>query len=289
MTSAFIAIDWGTTNRRAYLIADGAVADSLRDDRGILSMNPDGYAAEITWLRSRWGDCLVLIAGMAGSNRGWAEVPYVECPARLGDLAQAVQWIELPRTGIVPGLCQRLGGPDVMCGEEVQIFGAIAAGLAPGDALLCQPGTHSKWVRVCDGAITQFATAMTGELFSLLRQHSLLSAQMQGIVTPGQAFADGLSDAASIGLSTALFRTRSAGLLNMRADRDAAAYASGLLIGAEVAAQIGADASPVHLIADTEFGDLYERAIAQFGGVPIRISSQVAFVAGIIALNDRLP
>jgi 2-dehydro-3-deoxygalactonokinase len=288
MTSAIIGIDWGSTNRRAFLIEGGVATKTRSDDRGALALNGDDYANEIAALRACWGNVPVLLAGMVGSNRGWVEAPYVECPARLETIARNILWIEPGSIGIVPGVCRRDCGPDVMRGEETQFFGARAVAGIPDGALLCQPGTHCKWARMADGAIGTFTTAMTGELFALLRSHSLLAAQLQGEVRPGTVFAEGVADATAMGLAAALFRVRSASLLGTRDDRDAAAYASGVLIGADVAAQLDSADRPVHVIADGALGDLYAQAIVQLGGVALRIDSGEAFVAGIAALTDHI-
>ncbi|MDE2621148.1 MAG: 2-dehydro-3-deoxygalactonokinase, partial [Sphingomonadales bacterium] len=105
MTGSLIAVDWGTTNRRAYLLdADGRVLDTVRDDHGVKTMPHADYPAALAALRGRYGDLPVLLAGMVGSTRGWHEVPYLPCPAGLAELAAALHWIEPGRTAIVPGL-----------------------------------------------------------------------------------------------------------------------------------------------------------------------------------------
>jgi 2-dehydro-3-deoxygalactonokinase len=288
MSSAIIGIDWGSTNRRAFLIEGVTAGKTLCDDRGALGMSPGDYANEIAALRACWGNVPVLLAGMAGSNRGWAEASYVECPARLEAIAREILWIKPGSIGIVPGVCLRIGGPDVMRGEEIQFFGAMASGGIPDGALLCQPGTHCKWARMSGGAITAFTTAMTGELFALLRGHSLLAPQLQSAAAPGAAFAEGVADAGRLSLAAALFRVRSASLLGMRDDRDGAAYASGVLIGADVAAQLGAAGGPVYVIADGVLGELYAQAIVQLGGIAHNSESGDAFVAGIAALTEHI-
>lgn len=288
MTSAIIGIDWGTTNRRAFLIEGAAATKTRCDGRGALAMERGDYANEIAALRACWGNVPALLAGMAGSNRGWAEAPYVECTAQLETIARNILWIEPASIGIIPGVCRRADGPDVMRGEEIQFFGAMTVGGIPDGALLCQPGTHCKWARLADGAISTFTTAMTGELFALLRNHSLLAAQLQGEVAPGAAFCEGVADATRLGLATALFRVRSGSLLGTRDDRDAAAYASGVLIGADVVAQFDPADGPVHLIADGVLGELYAQAIGQLGGVALKIDSQASFVAGIAALMEHI-
>ena len=177
MTGTCIVIDWGTTNRRAWVLDDrGAALREWRDDRGVLAMAGD-WAGSLAELRHRLGDLPAIAAGMVGSSRGWVEAPYVELPAGPADLAANLVDVPGQRLHIVPGLCRRHPA-DVMRGEEVQVLGAVALGACPPDALLCQPGTHNKWVEVAGGRITAFSTAMTGELFALLRDHSILSGML---------------------------------------------------------------------------------------------------------------
>lgn len=277
---AFIAIDWGSTNRRAYLVDQaGMVLRAEREGKGLLSVPDDGFAAEVAAIRSRLGDLPVVLAGMVGSARGWANVPYVRTPAGIDDLAAHLYWVEAGRTAIVPGLADPAG--DVMRGEEVQFLGAVAAGLAPPDGLLCQPGTHCKWARMADGKIASFSTAMTGELFGLLRDHSLLADFLSGDVHDGEAFRAGAAAGLHGSLSTLLFRIRAAALLGSRSVEDSAAYASGVLIGHDVG---GAQLEPganVQVIADAHLGTLYAAALAIAGANTTRLDSHDAFVAGI--------
>ena len=170
----FIAVDWGTTNRRAYRIRAGAVIGSVQDALGVTAVPAGGFEQEVARLREALGDAPMLLAGMVGSNRGWVDAGYVPTPATLEQLSAAMV---APTGGvrIIPGVRHVAEGRgDVMRGEEVQLLGAISAGLAPPDALLCQPGTHCKWAWMRDGAIARFVTAMTGEMFALLRNHALI-------------------------------------------------------------------------------------------------------------------
>jgi len=187
-SGTFLAIDWGTTNRRVFLVEGGQVVRTERDDRGVTSVSD--FAAEAAGIRERFGDRPMLMAGMVGSNIGWQAAPYVPAPAGIEDLAANLLRIG-DRTAIVPGVSVT-GPADVMRGEEVQLLGAVAAGLVPGDALLAQPGTHCKWALMEGGRIAGFTTAMTGELFALLRKYGLLSSQLTDEVTLGQAFLDGV-------------------------------------------------------------------------------------------------
>jgi len=281
--AAYLAIDWGTTNRRVHLMAaDGTVLASERDDRGVKAIAPGGFPAALDAVRARFGPLPAIAAGMVGSTIGWLEAPYVDAPAGVGDLAAALVAVPGADLRIVPGVARRAAdGFDVMRGEEVQAIGACAAGLAPADALLCQPGTHNKWIRIAGGAIVDFATAMTGELFALLRDHSVLAGMLDHPVADGDAFRQGVDDARrDPALLTRLFRVRAGVLLGGRSREDAAAYASGLLIGADVASHAPRGAT-VHLLADPALGALYASAIARCGGDAVRVDSHVAFAAGI--------
>ncbi len=282
----FIAVDWGTTNRRAYRIRAGAVIDSVQDALGVTAVPAGGFEQEVARLREALGDAPMLLAGMVGSNRGWVDAGYVPTPATLEQLSAAMV---APMDGvrIIPGVRHVAEGRgDVMRGEEVQLLGAISAGLAPPDALLCQPGTHCKWALMRDGAIARFVTAMTGEMFALLRNHALIGQEMTGEVMPGDAFAEGVRDGARGDLLASLFGVRPASLLGLRAQADAAAYVSGLLIGADCAAHAGKDI--VHLLADPALGALYACAIEQLGGRAVRIDSHAAFIAGATRLWENL-
>lgn len=287
MSERIIAVDWGTTNRRIFVIADGIMVSREQDERGAARVSD--FAREIADIRARLGDLPVMLAGMVGSNIGWHATPYVAAPAGIADLAAAIVRRDA-RTFIVPGVSLRAGARcDVMRGEEVQLLGAAAAGMVPRDALLCQPGTHCKWAELTDGRIVSFTTAMTGELFALLRTHGLLAPQLCGPVEDGDAFRDGVRAGARGDLAASLFGIRAAGLLGARDDRDAPAYASGLLIGADVAARLAErPGGTVHLLADPVLGALYTSAITLLGGNAIRHDSEAAFVAGIGSIWEQL-
>ena len=288
--AAYFAIDWGTTNRRLYAVAnDGTVIHRAQDDRGVLAVAARGYPAEIAAIRAAHGELPILAAGMVGSTRGWHDVPYVSAPADLPALAAGAVDAGQGVT-IIPGVSRRDDRrADVMRGEEVQVFGAVVAGLAPGDALFCQPGTHDKWIVAEAGAITDFTTAMTGELFALLKAHGILAGMLDGPVADGSAFRDGLARGGAGDLPAALFEVRASVLLGVRAAADAASFASGILIGADVAARRNLAGRDVHLLGSGSLADLYAVAIAEAGARPVTIDSEAAFVAGIHALREQLP
>ncbi len=284
----FVAVDWGTTNRRAYVLNAGTVVRSDRDERGILAFAEGGFAAEVAALRARYDGLPLVLAGMVGSNRGWIDAGYVAAPAGLDALAAAVV---RPADGvaIVPGVSRAVGDRgDVMRGEEVQLLGAVAAGLAPPDGLLCQPGTHCKWARMEGGRIADFTTAMTGEMFALLRDHALIGLTMTEPPADDPAFADGVAEAARGDLLGALFGVRPAGLLGLRPAAEAASFVSGVLIGSDVRAHVTRE-DEVYLLADGPIGALYTRAITAAGRTAHMVDSHAAFVAGITRIQERLP
>ena len=289
-SGAIIAVDWGTTNRRACRIeADGSVFDSLRDGSGVLAMAAGDYVPSIAALRDRFCTLPVIAAGMVGSTRGWREAAYVPAPADFAALAAAALRIEDADVTIVPGVSWSDGArADVMRGEEVQVLGAIAAGLAPADALFCQPGTHNKWIATRDARITDVTTVMTGELFALLKAHGILAGMLDGPVADGAPFREGIARGAGArDLGAALFEVRAAVLLNRRAPDDAAAYASGILIGSDVGARDVAG-NAVRLLADGPLAALCTVAIETLGGRVEPVDATAAFVAGIHHLRGHL-
>lgn len=285
---AFIAVDWGTTNRRAFLVEGGAVVREERDGLGILSVAPGGFPAAAAALRARMGGAPMLMAGMVGSNRGWVDAGYVRCPATVEALAAGVARVG-DGVAIAPGVSVVEGTRgDVMRGEEMQLLGAAASGLAPADALLCHPGTHCKWARMEGGAIAGFSTAMTGEMFALLKAHALIGAAMTEPVADGPAFREGVARSAENDLLTALFGVRPVSILGLRPDAEAAAYVSGLLIGSDCRAGLAGGADRVHLLGGTALGALYRASIEEIGAAVTVIDDRAAFLAGITQLWELI-
>ncbi len=278
--TAMIGLDWGTSSLRSWrLAATGRVLERRRADLGILAIGPGVFEDALTdflgdWLRAEPGVPL-LASGMITSRQGWVETPYLPCPATLEALAAALVERRL-RSGhrilFVCGLSTRGpdGVPDVMRGEETQIVGALAGGEAA--RLLILPGTHSKWVRCADGRIEDFATMMTGELYALLRRHSILGRLMRDGAEDGEAFARGVArgaaeDPASGGLLHRLFGVRSLGLFEEVPPRGLASYLSGLLIGSELregALMFGAAEVP-GLVGEADLVERYRAACTGLG------------------------
>lgn len=285
LAGALIAVDWGTTRRRCYLLSpEGAVLDAKRDDRGVQSLDRGDYAAEFAALRDRFGVTGIVCAGMVGSTLGAQAVPYVDAPADLAALAAGAMEIE-SGVLVVPGVALRQGGrADVMRGEEVMALGAVAAGLVPETALLATPGTHNKWISLAAGMLADFRTTITGEMFALLRRQGTLAEMLRGPVSDGIAFRSGVERARAGDLLAALFEIRAGVLTGALGAADAPSRASGLLIGADIAASPGVVDRDVHVLAAEPLGALYASAIRHSGGRPIAVDAQVAFVAGAHAI-----
>jgi 2-dehydro-3-deoxygalactonokinase len=287
----FIAVDWGTTNRRAYRIdASGACRDEFEDADGVLSVPNGDFPAAIAEIRRRLGDLPLLLAGMIGSNRGWLEAPYVACPAGIGDLAAALRWAG-EREAIVPGVSYiGEGRADVMRGEEVQLLGAVSAGQVPAKALVCHPGTHNKWVKAEDGRIASFRTVMTVELFNLLKHHSILADLLQADAEPDEAFGRGVSHALDHDdLTSELFAVRARVLLDQAPREEASSYTSGLLVGADVRIGLASPSgAPIHVMGRPELTRLYAAAIREAGSEANELDGEQSFLSGIGAIAARI-
>ncbi|MEO6092910.1 MAG: 2-dehydro-3-deoxygalactonokinase [Novosphingobium sp.] len=289
-SDGFVAIDWGTTNRRAYLLdAAGVVVAEMEDDLGVTSVPAGGFERAVATIAERFGDKPMLLAGMIGSNRGWREAPYVRCPAGPAQLARQLLWIEEGRIAIVPGLSIVSGRhADVMRGEEVQVFGLSRLGRGGGDATICHPGTHTKWVKLQAGQVVDFRTVMTGELFSLLCEHSILAPTLQGTVDPGEPFLAGV-DATWSGeaLTAELFAIRARVLLSLMDAQDAASYASGLLIGCDLRAGLAAgEGKEIFIVGRPSLNRLYAAALERCGFTAREVDGAEAFVAGMQHIKE---
>ena len=288
-----VAIDWGTTNRRLYLIdAAGNCLLEEEDHSGVARLGRAAIAGSIAQLRARFPGHDMLMAGMIGSSIGWREAPYVTCPADLDLLAKGVVTTDDPLISIVPGVRSAPEDTsDVMRGEEVQLIGAVAAGLAPANGVVCHPGTHTKWVLMKNGAIHAFRTVMTGELFALLRAHSIVSDALSGTVAIGPAFEAGLRDGlTSPCLGADLFGIRARVLLGKLDHADAASWASGLLIGSDIAfgLTLFAATGPIAILGDPHLTKFYAKGFRLDGRSHVQLSGSKAFISGMNSIRGHL-
>ena len=301
MTSPAVlaAVDWGTSNLRVWLLdAAGEVIGERKSGEGMSSAGAKGFANVLEEHLAALGapdDLPAIVCGMAGARQGWVEAGYLDVPARIADFARAATAAPGARrtVHILPGLAQRGAHPDVMRGEETQIAGADLGG---GTHFVCMPGTHSKWVRVEDGMVAGFRTAMTGELFHLLAsqsilRHSLGEAPEAGAPT-APAFGTALKEmlAHPERLTSALFAIRAGGLLGHVAAEDAAARLSGLLIGAEIAGAMSAlpGMQVVSLVASGGMAKRYAAALAAADLLVDLVDADSAVRKGLFEAGRRL-
>ncbi|MFC6669518.1 2-dehydro-3-deoxygalactonokinase [Marinobacterium aestuariivivens] len=298
MTNPLILVDWGSSNFRAFLIdgESGQCLDRRASERGLKSLRSDQFAeycaAELTdW---RQADALpVYMAGMVGSARGWMETPQLDLPLDSAGLAAGVRAVpDFDNGWILPG-ARVLGEHevDVMRGEEVQALGALAiAGL--GDAMLCLPGTHSKWVRAGGGRLLDFTTLMTGELYQAVRFHTLIGepARDESTFEP-EAFALGLDRVHESpgGVLHALFEGRSRMLQAGLAAPAVASYLSGVLIGEEIRCMRQAHPAleALLLVGAERLRAPYSQALHYAGLEPRWIDSDRASLAGMLEVARR--
>ena len=290
---SLIAIDWGTSSLRAARIAaDGAVLEQRASDRGILAVPAGGFPAVLAQTCGDWladPTALCLVSGMAGSRQGWREAPYLPCPAGFTELGDGLLWIEEGRIALVPGLsCERDGVPDVIRGEEVQVFGAMDL-LQQHEGVFVLPGTHSKWVRVRAGRVQSFATFMTGEVYALLRQHSILARTMppqEGLLDE-DAFLRGVHQAQAAGsLLQGAFSARTLALFDRLPAAALPSYLSGLVIGEELRMRDAAVDSAV-LVGSPLLTQRYELGLRALGCAARSIGAEATW-RGLWALARTL-
>ena len=290
----WIAVDWGTSNMRAWAMsASGTVLAEARSDKGMGELARNAFEPELIRTVGDWlqGSTTVVACGMVGSRQGWGEAPYasVPCPALPTGFARAA--VEHPdlQVHVIPGIKQA-SPADVMRGEETQIAGFLARN-KNWDGVICLPGTHTKWVHVSADEVVSFQTFMTGELFATISEHTVLR---HSIATEGwddDAFIGAVEDAMARPerLATRLFALRAEGLLNDLSDTVARARLSGLLIGAELAA-----AKPywlgqqIAVVGAGGLSKLYVDALAAQHAPATQAKGDAITIAGLTAAYARL-
>jgi 2-dehydro-3-deoxygalactonokinase len=288
----FIVADWGTTRFRGYLLENETVLDQVSSNEGVSALQKGQHRDVFLkhcghWLKAE-PDAPVLLVGMVGSREGWAEAPYATCPAGPAEIAKALVPVDLEngRKGyIIPGLfCEPApGAADVMRGEETLVLGT---GIENG--LICAAGTHPKWIEMKDGRIARFATYMTGEMYALLREHSMIGRPATTPEDPkgfdlGLDAAERNSGNGRVGLLHLLFSARASVVSGKMNSNLLAPYLSGLLTGDEIngaLAQFGRPSS-VTILAEQGRADLYLHALKRHGIEAEFKEPQQALIAGL--------
>jgi 2-dehydro-3-deoxygalactonokinase len=304
--ASFIAADWGTSHLRLFLCDAGGFALESRSGPGAADVG-GGFADVFDSLTAAWerehGLLPAVLCGMVGSSIGWIQAPYVACPAIPEQIIEACAALRGGRIRIVPGLsCRnRFDAPDFLRGEETQILGALtlAPTLRQGTRLLCHPGTHTKWVLLQEGKVLEFLTAPTGELFALLRDHSVLVRPLNaaGAAIDAAAFKEGLAhfgEFPQAQLLHRLFECRSRRLSGELAAQSAEAYMSGLLIASDVEGALSVlsgfiNARSAVLIGSPELTELYAMALTRQGYESSQVNGGEASLAGLVHVHQQLP
>jgi 2-dehydro-3-deoxygalactonokinase len=292
--TGLVGVDWGTSSLRvARLDAQGRAVEEREFPRGILTVEAGGFPLVFDQACGDWmkaPGALALVCGMAGSRQGWQEAPYAHGPAGFAEIASQLEWVEPGRIAIVPGLtCEDDSVPDVMRGEETKALGVMEL-LGRGDARIVMPGTHCKWVRVRAGRIESFATFMTGEFYSVLRQHSILARTMAvEDVLDEEALRSGVDHAMqAANLLHAAFSARTLSLFARLSAQAAPSYLSGLLIGEELRAQaLDGLQEPLVLVGAPKLTQRYGIALEHLG-VPFQAMGQEATWRGLAAIAQSL-
>lgn len=279
----FLSCDWGTSSFRLRRISDGKIQREICEPHGVRSLYEQSIAEKkdraslfAQFLRAKLseiggaGEGLpLIISGMASSTIGWRELPYATAPLSLdgnGLGVERFQWDKPAGLGLTLLISGLATADDVMRGEETQILGIMAAPerkAFAGRSVLILPGTHSKHVQIEGGSIRTFRTYMTGELFDILSQHSILRATVDtsGRIEASEAFREGARTARKRGLPGSLFSVRARAVLGKSSSRESAAFLSGLLIGSELVNLDGS--APVLIAGAGDLGGLYLAAIQE--------------------------
>lgn len=296
---AFVAVDWGTTHFRAWSVdRAGALLGERHTDHGMGTLQPADYSAILADQLTHLGtapDVPVVICGMAGARQGWREATYLSTPCAVDALADgAITFEDQGRTiAILPGIAQRdRDTPDVMRSEETQVLGLINQGHT--DAEICMPGTHTKWVRVKNRTITGFHTAMVGDLFSALKNQTILKHSVTNgtVSADSDAFADGVRLALSAPhkVLPSLFQLRASGLLFDATPDDVVSRLSGMLIGLDITAITHCEQQTrhIHLVGGNAFGKAYRAALDIAGMLVQEHDGEALAQAGLIRVGRQL-
>jgi 2-dehydro-3-deoxygalactonokinase len=285
----FIGVDWGTSSFRLMTFdTEGRVQYQVANSSGVAKLGRAGLAEFFKRQTAHLGAAPTLMCGMVGSSLGWQEVPYLDCPIQITDFGQQLVRLNADfEAYLVPGLRSTEGHLDVMRGEEVQVCGWWQSGqeYQRETCRLCLPGTHSKWVTTTNGQITSIETALTGELFQLASQYSVLVQGQQQWCE--QSFAKGVvASQSGKGILHSLFSVRANVVAGTDRADAAESYLSGLLIGTELREQ--AFAGPIHLIGADSLLDRYRTAAGLIGIPVLGWDGQAMVAAGLWTIwRDR--
>ena len=293
--AGIVLADWGTSNLRLWAVdSAGRILADCHSDQGMGRLGRDEFGPELDRCLAEMTvppDVPVLICGMAGAAQGWREAAYLDAPCDLAAVADGAIRIDgvTRDIRILPGIAQRdAAAPDVMRGEETILHGLVRLGR--GDGMVCLPGTHAKWARLAGGRLTGFRTMMTGEMFALLGETSILRHTVMTGAWSDQDFAAAVAEAhdAPRDCLARLFGLRAGPLLFGDAAPSGAARLSGLLIGAEIAIGMSGSDAPLCLVANGGMAARYAAALTSLGIRFEMADSEEAVRTGLLAAAARI-
>jgi 2-dehydro-3-deoxygalactonokinase len=286
----WIAADWGTTHIRAWAIGEEDNVLAFREsNEGMKDLQQNQFEPVLLKLIESWLDdtkvTTVIACGMVGSKQGWVETPYLKTPCVPIDnqqLAIATTKDNRIKVNFVPGVMQN-NLADIMRGEETQIAGFINKN-PDFNGVVCLPGTHTKWVNVKEGQITSFKTFMTGELFGVISNHTLIrhSISIKGWNQAGfeAGIHEGFNNPGSI--ASDLFSLRAESIVNDLGRDQARSTLSGLLLGVELnGAQTFWENSNVIIIGSQLLSNNYLQGLKILGGQSQLFSLETATLSGL--------
>jgi len=283
MDPYLISCDWGSTSFRLRVVtAAGRRLAERKSAQGTSAVSEPGLSAEEREVRfsrvlagelAELGDAYaalpVVVSGMATSAHGWVELPYAMAPLPLdgSGLVTAQREVAGHSVTLVSGVRT---AHDVMRGEECELLGLLRSRpeLAQENVLVLLPGTHAKHVCLSEGLLQGFSTAMTGELFALLKEHSVLRYSFVDSDDDSapehdadEVFCMGLRDGLQGSLLAALFQVRAKSLLDGAGASECTDYLNGALLGDELRGEDPTEWERILVCAPERRARQYRRAV----------------------------
>lgn len=290
----FLIVDWGTTNFRAFAINhENGVHAQIELPMGLKQVRDGAFAQELEHVLQSWisgyQELPIYMAGMVGSSNGWIDVPYVSTPTSVSKLADRTYIFTLPwgaKSYIVPGISHKTdnGEFDVMRGEEVQVFGLINK-VNHGTFSAVLPGTHSKHVIVQDKKLVLFDSYMTGELFSAIREHTIIGRDLPKQYQSHSAFVKGVQSGQNGGATSQIFKARTAKIFTQIEDSEVEDFLSGVLIGSELKEL---NSASTYLIGNEKLCSRYQLACDTTDKISEFYCGDECFINGMLLIKQEI-
>jgi 2-dehydro-3-deoxygalactonokinase len=292
-----LVADWGTSSLRIYLLDErGEIVTKRTSEKGILVAKTLGFEKTLELeTEGLLNDQRILLGGMIGSRNGWVETEYVDCPATLEEIANklgTVTWRSQSGTSrtakITPGVrfLGENGMSDIMRGEELQILGLMQQ-IKDELATIVLPGTHSKWVSVKNNTISEFRTYMTGEVFELLANRSILKSEARTEPFDNNVFLDGVKlGSTKNSLTNLIFQVRTQLISGKLQPSSCDSFLSGILIGNEISHEVR-NRRLIHLVSNSKLSKLYSMALQYFNIESVTYDEDIFTKSAFHLLNQN--